>query len=492
MKLFHRFFVKLSLIFFSLLLILVTIQVFLSMRISEKRQVEIDQLLNHHLARDMAREIEPYLRDGLDIDRIESVMHYMMVMNPKIEIYLLDTRGKIIAYFMEPGLDIQTDYVKLDPILSFLQNNSPIPLYGTDPRNPGVEKHFSAAPINIGPEETGYLYIILRSSLYDRAAGMLRDHYLFSTLNKSLLLSLPFVALIGAILFFFLTKRLLKVSRAVRDFESGNYQSRIEINSKDEIGSLARAFNQMAATIQGHLEELKKTDELRRELVANVSHDLKSPLATIQGYIETLLMKRGTLTDREEQHFLEIVLKSTRSLDRLVGNLLELSKLDTKQVEPVLETFSMTDLAQDVFMKFKPLAERHGVRLSAHTDESLCFVKADIGLIERVMSNLMDNAVKHTPLKGSVRMDVKSDNGDVWFAVSDTGQGIPPEDIPRLFERFYIGKRRGSFHEGSVGLGLAIAQKIMQLHGSGIEVESHPDKGSIFSFHLPGVPAATA
>jgi signal transduction histidine kinase len=492
MKLFHRFFVKLSLIFFSLLLILVTIQVFLSMRISEKRQVEIDQLLNLHLARDMAREIEPYLHDGVDLSRIGPVMHYMMVMNPKIEIYLLDTQGKILAYFMEPGLDIKVDHVRIEPILTFLQDDSHIPLYGTDPRNPDVRKHFSVAPIKIGPEETGYLYIVLRSSLYDRAAGMLRDHYLFSTLNKSLLISLPFVALIGVILFAFLTKRLLKMSKAVRDFEGGNYERRIEIESRDEIGSLARAFNHMAATIQEHLEELQKTDELRRELVANVSHDLKSPLATIQGYVETLLMKREPLSEDEKRHFLEIVLKSTRSLDRLVGELLELSKLDTKQVEPVQEIFSITDLAQDVFMKFKPLAEKHGIHLSAHMDESLCFVKADIGLIERVMSNLLDNAIKHTPLHGSVRMQVKSNNGNIWFGVSDTGKGIPPEDIPRLFERFYIGKRRGSFHEGSVGLGLAISQKIMQLHKSSIEVESRRNEGSIFSFNLPSVPVAKA
>jgi len=488
MRFFQRFSVRLSLLFLALLLTMGIVQMMISMRITEKRQVETDQLVNLHLAQDMAREIESYVREGIDLNEIGPVIHYMMVMNPKIEIYVLDGSGKILAFFAEPGIEIQQDHVDIEPIQSFLKEGSPIPLYGTDPRNPKQEKHFSAAPISIGQNEKGYLYIVLRSSLYDRAERMLRERYLFSTLNKSILLSLLFVGIIGLFLFAFLTKRLQQVSKAVQDFEQGSYDRRIETDSKDEIGSLARTFNQMADTINAHMEQLKKTDELRRELVANVSHDLKSPLATIQGYIETLLMKGDRLSSDEHRHFLEIVLQSTKSLNRLVGELLELSKLETKQVEPVLETFSMTDLAQDVFMKFKPGAEKRHIHLSAGIPGNLCFVKADIALIERVMSNLLDNAIKNTPERGSVRIELHCFNGKTRFVVSDSGKGIAPEDIPHLFERFYIGRSSGRRPEGGSGLGLAISQKIMELHESTITVENRPDRGSSFSFDLPGVP----
>jgi signal transduction histidine kinase len=484
MKFFQRFSVKLSLLFLALLVTMGIAQVMISIRITEKRNVETDQLVNLNLAQDMAREIEPYIQEGINLNEIGPVIHYMMVMNPKIEIYVLDSAGTILAFFSEPGIKIKLDHVDIKPILTFLKKGRPIPLYGTDPRNPKQEKPFSAAQISIGRNQKGYLYIVLRSSLYDRAESMLRDRYLFSTLNKSILLSLPFVGIIGLFLFAFLTKRLQQVSKAVQDFERGKYDCRVETESKDEIGSLARAFNQMADTINAHLEQLKKTDELRRELVANVSHDLKSPLATIQGYIETLIMKADSISVTDQRRFLEIVLQSTKSLDRMVGELLELSKLETKQVEPVFETFSMTDLAQDVFMKFMPRADKRHIHLSAEIPEKLCFVKADIALIERVMSNLLDNAVKNTPDSGSVRIELHCFNDKTRFLVSDSGKGIAPEDVPHLFERFYSGTNA----EGGSGLGLAISQKIMELHESRITVKNLPGGGSSFSFDLPSVP----
>jgi signal transduction histidine kinase len=464
------------------------VQVMISMRITEKRHVETDQLVNLHLARDMALEIESYVREGIDLNKVGPVIHYMMVLNPKIEIYVLDASGKILAFFAEPGLEIQQDHVDIEPIRTFLKEGRPIPLYGTDPRNPKHDKTFSAAPISIGRNEKGYLYIVLRSSLYDQAESMLSERYLFSTLNMSILLSLLFVGIIGLFLFAFLTKRLQQVSKAVQDFELGNHESRVETEAKDEIGLLARAFNQMADTINAHLEQLKKTDELRRELVANVSHDLKSPLATIQGYIETLLIKGDRLSNNEQRRFLEIVFQSTKSLDMMVGELLELSKLETKQVKPVLETFSMTDLAQDVFIKFETRADNRHIHLTAGIPENLCFVKADIALIERVMSNLLDNAIKNTPERGSVRIDLQCSDGKTRFVVSDSGKGIAPEDIPRLFERFYIGRSSGRSSDGGSGLGLAISQKIVELHKSSITVESRLDRGSSFSFELPSVP----
>ncbi|UCB44577.1 MAG: HAMP domain-containing histidine kinase [Spirochaetota bacterium] len=487
MKFFQRFSVKLSLLFLALLLTMGIVQVIISIRITERRQIETDQLVNRYLAQDMVHEIEPYVQDDIDLNEIGSVIHYMMVMNPKIEIYLLDAKGKILAFFAEPGIEIQQDYVDIDPIQTFLKESSPIPLYGTDPRNPMQDKHFSVAPISIGEEDEGYLYIVLRSSLYDRAESMLRENYLFSTFNMSIILSLLFVGIIGLILFMFLTKRLQEVSKAVQDFKQGSFDRRIETDAVDEIGSLAKAFNQMAYTINAHVEQLKKTDELRRELVANVSHDLKSPLATIQGYIETLLIKGDRITDAERKRFLEIVLQSTKSLDMMVGELLELSKLETKQVEPVLEVFSMTDLAQDVFMKFKPGAEKRNIQLSAEIPENLCFVKADIALIERVMTNLLDNAIKNTPEHGTVQIELYCFNDKTRFSVLDSGKGIASEDIPHLFERFYIGRSGERKSERGTGLGLAISQKIMELHESSINVENRLDQGSSFFFELPSV-----
>ncbi len=485
MRFFQRFFVKLSLLFFSLLVVTGIIQIVAAMRVSEKRQIEIDQLVNRDLARDMAVELKPFLLQGVDPEQIGPVIHYMMVMNPKIEIYLLDGEGEILAYFTEPGIEVELERVDIRPLRAFLENENNIPIYGDDPRNPNLQKPFSAASIDIGREQTGFIYIVLRSSLYDRAESMLEEYYLFSTLNKSLLLSLPFVAFIGFFLFAFLTKRLQSVSRAVRDFEEGHYERRIQPGSEDEIGSLARSFNQMAETIQNQLKELKKTDELRRELVANVSHDLKSPLATIQGYIETLLMKRDTLSEEEQRRFLETAFQSTQFLDRLIGELMELSKLEARQVEPKIEVFSLTDLTQDVVMMFKPIAEKKKISLTADIPEEHGFVRGDISLIERVMSNLSDNAIKHTPENGSVILAVSFRNGKLRFSVTDSGEGLPPEDRTRVFERFHNSSRGSSGGDGA-GLGLAISKKIIDLHGGTIGVDNCKG-GCTFFFELARV-----
>jgi signal transduction histidine kinase len=480
-----RFSVKVSLLFLVLLIIMGLAQVLISVRITEKRQIEADQLVNLNLARDMAREIDPYVRETIDTEQIGSIMHYMMVMNPKIEIYLLDEGGKILAFFAEPGIEVKQDRVDVRPIEVFLQGERSFPIYGSDPRNPRQKKHFSAAPVIFNSERRGYLYVVLRSSLYDRAIRTLRDRYLFSTFNKSLLLSFLGVGIIGLILFTFMTKRLQRVSKAVKDFERGEFSRRIEMSAKDEIGYLAQAFNQMADKIAANLEELKRTDKLRRELIANISHDLKSPLASIQGYIETLMIKESSIKAEERHRLLGIVLHSTKSLNKLVEQLFELSKLDAKQVEPMRETFSMTELAQDVYMKFKPHAEGHGIQLSAQLPESLCFVNADIAMIERVMSNLLDNALKHTPGSGRVSIEVKPVNSSIRFIVADSGRGIPSEEIPHVFERFFIGdKSRSRSGQGS-GLGLSISKKIIELHGSTITVESQENRGSTFYFDLP-------
>jgi signal transduction histidine kinase len=480
-----RFSVKVSLLFLVLLIIMGLAQVLISVRITEKRQIEADQLVNLNLARDMAQEIEPFVREGIDIEQIGSIMHYMMVMNPKIEIYLLDEGGKILAFFTEPGIEVKQDRVDVGPVQEFLQGEGTFPIYGSDPRNPRQKKHFSAAPVVFNSERRGYLYVVLRSSLYDRAIRTLRDRYLFSTFNKSLLLSFLGVGIIGLVLFTFMTKRLQRVSKAVKDFERGELSRRIDTNARDEIGYLAQAFNQMADTIASNLEELKHTDKLRRELIANISHDLKSPLASIQGYVETLMIKKSTIKAEERLRLLGIVLNSTKSLNKLVEQLFELSKLDAKQVEPLREPFSMTELAQDVFMKFKPRAEGRDITLTARLPETMCFVNADIAMIERVMSNLLDNALKHTPVSGAVKIEVKPVDSSIRFTVRDSGRGIPPEEIPHVFERFYIVDKSRSRSEQGSGLGLSISKKIMELHRSTIIVESQGNQGSTFYFDLP-------
>jgi len=488
---FSNFYVRLSSLFLVLLITMGAVQVFITVKITEKRQAEADQLLNRRLAEVMVTEIEPYVNDDVIDENIGSIIHYMMVLNPAIEIYLLDSQGNILAFFSEPGKQILRNIVDTRPIEKFLRGSENIPIYGDDPCNPGNRKHFSAARIDLGQNASGYLYIVLRSSLYDQTVGTLKEKYFVSALMRGLLLSLIFVGIVGLILFAFLTRRIQNVSRSVKEFEKGRYDQRISVTSKDEIGDLARAFNHMADTIAANMDSLKQTDRLRRELIANVSHDLRSPLASIQGYIETILMKRETLPPEELQSYLETILADAKQLNRLVEELFELSKLDAKQTDPNLETFSLTELLQDVSMKYKAQAYKLNIQLSTDLPKQLYFVHADIGMIERVLSNLIENAINFTPEHGMVQLSILRNDGLLRVRIRDTGKGIAPEDIPHIFDRFYRGNSSRSGAIRGSGLGLAISQKIMELHHSSISVSSKPKEGSVFEFELPCIEQCT-
>jgi signal transduction histidine kinase len=460
-------------------------QVLITMRITERRQVEIDQLVNWDLARDMVAEIEPVLAAEGGVDDIGEVIHYMMVLNPTIEIYLLDGEGTILAFFAEPGKAVTEETVDLEPLRRFVWGGEEPPIYGDDPRGGEAKKHFSAAPISLSDGSTGYLYIVLQSTLYDLAAGRLKEKYLASALVRALILSVISVGIVGLVLFTLLTRRLQRVARSVREFEQGNYHKRLDASAKDEIGELAKAYNRMADTIAANLEKLKQTDALRRELIANVSHDLRSPLTSIQGYVETLLMKHDSLSRKQFQDYLQIILSDATTLNEMVHELFELSKYEARQIEPRLERFSLTELIQDVVVKYKPRADDQKVTLRANLPEKMFFVLGDINMIERVLSNLIENALGHTPSGSQVITELQEREGQGRVSVIDSGKGIAENDIPFIFERFFSGRRdSGSSGRGS-GLGLAIAQKIMGLHDSRIQVDSDLGRGSIFYFELP-------
>ncbi|NOQ96599.1 MAG: HAMP domain-containing protein [Calditrichae bacterium] len=478
------FYGKLSLIFLFLLILLGSAQIFITIQSSMRFMSETDQKLNLPLAQNMAAELRPFLKDSLSLPVIEDKIHYMMVMNPKVEIYLLNSHGKILAFFADPKKKLKKEFIDLDPVRKFFRSSQNELILGDDPRYPGKQKPFSVAPLSIGKDLDGFLYIILGGEQYESAAGMLRESFIIKTTIIGLMLSILVTGFVGLSLFFFLTRRLRSMRDVVRCFEQGDLALRIASPSADEIGQLGQSFNVMADTIARNMEELKQTDLLRRELIANVSHDLRSPLASIQGYMETVLMKADQLDPKEREKYLNIILNNTVMLSQLVEELFELSKLDARQVESKLETFSIAELMQDVVLKYRPQAEQAGVHLESIVPSKSIVVSADIGLIERAVSNLIENAIKYTPDKGVVKVALTEGSGKVHISISDTGSGISEQDLPHVFERCYRGGKNQTRKPGGSGLGLAISKKIIELHDSDLLVESQLNVGTRFSFDL--------
>ena len=480
-----RFYLRLSAVFLVLLLVLAAIFILVTIRTFEEHQVEIDQRVNAGLAADMAREIEPQLDRGADSREIGSVIHYMMVLNPAVEIYLLDGRGRILAFFAEGEGEIQQDRIDLEPIREFLSPERSFPIFGDDPRRPQEKKHFSVAPITLRSGEEGYLYIVLQSSRYDRARQNLGDLYLLQAIRNSLIIALPSVAILGVVVFFLATRRLMRLTQTVSTFAEGEYGVRANAAAQDEIGELARTFNNMADTIEASHAQLLEADRQRRDLVASVSHDLRNPLASIRGYTETLLQKNDTLSAQERRRYLEVSLDRAAALSRLVGDLFELSTLEARDAEPQREQFSLSELAHDVVLQMQPRAEEREIALEIRKPESLHLVNGDVGKIERAVTNLIDNAIKFSPAGSAVTIALAARDDDVELSVEDAGPGIDHADREHLFDQFFTGDRSRSGSDKGSGLGLAIAKKIVELHGGSIDVDNADSGGSRFYFVLP-------
>ena len=451
-------------------------------------QQEVTQRLNRDLARHIAAEQR--LIQGKTINRValEDIFHQIMVVNPSIEIYLLDAAGRILA-FSAPSGKVKVRNVDLAPVHAFLRAADGPPILGQDPRNANGKKIFSAARIPERGPADGYLYVILGGEQYESVAQRVQAGYIPKLSLFAIAVSLLFALLTGLLLFALLTRRLTGLTVSVEDFRRNNFilqtAPRRIAGHHDEIDRLTIAFHHMAEHIAAQMNKLMVTDQLRRELVANVSHDLRTPLASMQVYLETLIRKQGQLTRAEQRQYLEIARNQNVHLGRLVGELFELAKLDSGDAQAHSEPFLIAELIQDVAQEFQLFAEQRGIVLNTNLQDKDLFVSADIGMIERVLVNLIDNALRYTPQGGQVHLHLSAHAGRARIQVADTGCGIPAQDLTRVFDRFYrVEKARGSETDGT-GLGLAITKRILELHGSSISVESIPNAGTTFVFHLP-------
>jgi signal transduction histidine kinase len=241
----------------------------------------------------------------------------------------------------------------------------------------------------------------------------------------------------------------------------------------------------MAGKIQQQFDSLQETDRLRRELVSNVSHDLRTPLASMHGYVETLLLKNDTLSRKERLRYLEITRKHSLRLRSLIGDLFELSKLDSASIQPNLEWFSLAELLQDVTQEFELEADKRGVNIEIDAEHGTAMVHADIGLMQRVLENLLRNALRYTPQGGTISISLEKRPDCVAVAVADTGCGIAEHELDRIFDRFYRSEQGEEERSNSAGLGLAIVKRILDLHGSRITVSSRLNEGTRFEFDIP-------
>jgi two-component system phosphate regulon sensor histidine kinase PhoR len=275
-----------------------------------------------------------------------------------------------------------------------------------------------------------------------------------------------------------------RIARTIERLAAGDWSARVAPRRGGELGRLGRGLDELAAKVQQDIAQLRRSDQVRKDFTANVSHELRTPLAAIKAFAETL--REGAVEDAEHraEFLLEIETNADR-MTRLVDDLLTLSALDSGVRTPASESVDLMRLAAEVTATLKPLAVRKQLGLRLEPFRDVPPVRGDRGQLKQVLTNLLDNAIKFTPEKGIVRLSAACAQGRVTVAVQDTGIGIPAEDLPRIFERFYRVDKARSRELGGTGLGLAIVKHIVEAHGGGVSVESRPEEGSTFRFSLP-------
>ena len=459
--------------------------------LSRQLQQTAAQELNRDLAKNLVDD-KRIVRDGrIDIDAMKHTFMDYMSINPSIEIYYLDLTGKILSFSAEPGR-VKRNSVSLGPIQKFLNGDGMFLPLGDDPRSHDRQKAFSVTPLPDAKAPTGYLYVVLQGEEFIKAQQAHSLQYLLSLATPGLIGSLLLGFLIGLYIFRRLTLRLRALQEKVTAFTASDYQQPQEFlhnNGKkdgDEITELENHFNQMGQHIVEQWAALKQQDQLRREMIASISHDLRTPLASAQGYLETIALKSDTLSDDDKKQYLNIAIKQTRRLQTLIDQLFELVKLEARDAEISFENFSILELVYDIVNKFALKAKEKNIRLLVDEHAQDARVIADIGLIERVLDNLIDNALQYSPENHKIWLEVAVDqNQKICVSVNDEGKGISSKEKKLIFERFHRADNPQRTSSGHAGLGLAIVKKIIELHNQKVWVESEPGKGSRFSFTLP-------
>lgn len=434
-----------------------------------------DQMLNQKLVEQFASIAQQYYESMNTWDGIDKTFRFGNSIDPGllqpqtsdnmlktniIPVYLTDPNGYIL--FPDPSeINKDPDYPKIPTSI----NMDTLETSGT--------------PIEIDGKTVGY--IIDRKQPVRRSPT---EEMYISQINKSFLYAASGSSLIALLIAIFLAQTLTKPIReltvATQKMANGELQQTVKVNSKDELGELASSFNQMS-------KDIARSNAARRQMTADIAHDLRTPLSVISGYIE--LLKDDVI--EPDQEMMEIMYGETQHLNRLIEDLRTLSLADAGELSISPQSIAPITLLQRCGNAYRLAAEQNNIRITISNPEKTDNINVDPERMAQVFDNLIRNAFDHTPIGGEIQLCLEQNNKTVRFTVKDNGEGISSEDIPYIFDRFYRADKSRSLTEqksASTGLGLAIAKSIVEMHAGTISVSSETGKGAIFTIDLPAIP----
>jgi two-component system sensor histidine kinase BaeS len=330
--------------------------------------------------------------------------------------------------------------------------------------------------------EVGILYIgpeLLPQGSYASIQGV------SSSINWFLLWGAILAIIVALMITYFLSQRISApihaITVAASKLGKGDLSQRVNFKGKDEVGKLVQTFNSMAGELMSMTDSLIHAKQLQQNLIADVAHELRTPVASIQAYLEAI--QDGLLEPTGEN--LNSIYEDIGLLSRLISDLQLLSQADSNELNLVRQPENIANIIGQVTESMQQQAKAKGISLSVNLPSVLPSVEIDALRISQVIRNLLDNAILHTPRGGEVKVAAKEYNGYIGVEVSDTGEGIPEEELPNIFERFYRVDKSRTRASGGRGLGLTIAKRLVEAHDGKIEVSSESGKGTSFSFTIP-------
>lgn len=423
------------------------------------------QLLNKDVAGHIAEFTAPFNAQGLNKRKADSVFHDAMVLSPNSEVYFLDTTGAVIDYYeksKQPSIRLWN--VSLDIVRRHIAAGNQDYIKGPDPRDPAKPKIFSAAEVRRGDKKLGYIYVILASSEARQVASMLLSNHViilsivtFSCIIVlSLLLSFLYVRRIQ--------RRFNRVVDVLERFQQGDYDARFKIHRQDGLGPIKSAFNTMADMLVYHINRLTKSEADRKAFITGITHDLRNPLSVAGGYAETLLIKGadGGLTTSQSQEYTQLILQKLRQVEHLVEQLHELSAMESPAFSPHREPFMFSEVLNEIAHNFQPGADAKSITIDCERCEDDAYINADISMMERVIQNLMANAVSYSPEKSSIVAELSREGAMLVFSVKNKSPLLPARFLNWLSSNS-ADTVMDSFPE-KPAIGLTIVKRILQLH----------------------------
>ena len=475
---------RLSLVFCALLLASSAAAAWLTIRANRLLEQELVQRLSSDVAEHIAASAEFMDENGLKPDAVRLLFDQLMSVNPSVEVYLLDGTGAIVGDAAPSG-HLRRQRVAVEPIERLL-GGMPLPILGDDPRSVNGRKVFDAARLELAGRPWGYVYVILMGETRDAlAANVVATNVRDATLVSMAVIAVVAV-LVGLVAFRLITRPLRGLAGAMQELDIDRLAAagaptvaRVQ-DERDEIGILRGAFGRMAERIAEQWRTLRRQDQERREIIANVSHDLRTPLTSLHGFLETLTHKRD-LSEAERERYLATALAQSGKVSQLAHELFELARIEHDSSTFEREPFSLGDLVHDVVQELALLAAAKEQRLRAEVPANLPHVVGSLRLIDRALTNLIANAIQHTPSGGEIVVTLRDVGHVLEIVVCDDGPGIPPEVREAL-----LGSPPGAERAPGSGLGLQIVRRILELHGSRIELDQS-QRGTRIRFALPAV-----